>query len=48
MSICIDYDGNIMDEFPWFICWLFASYMLVMCCIMSIYLDMFDEYMNGL
>lgn len=29
MRKCIDYDGDIMVEFPWFICWLLLVYMLV-------------------
>ena len=47
MSICIDYDGDIMAEFSWFICWLFASYMLFIRCILYMDLNMFDEYING-
>lgn len=41
MSICIDYNGDIMVELPWAICWLFVGYMLVMWCILLMTLDMF-------
>jgi len=28
MRICSDCVGDIMVDLPWFLCWLFASYMM--------------------
>ena len=41
MGICRDCVGDIMAKLPWFLCWLFFGYMLVMWCILLIDLDMF-------
>ena len=41
MYILSDYVGDIMVELPWFLCWLFVRYMLVMWCILLMALDMF-------
>ena len=50
MRICSDYVGEIVVEFPWFLCWLFYSYMLVICYVLFMALIVnylvIDGFMN--
>jgi len=41
MNICIDFDGDIMAELSWLICWfvdgLYVGYLLVICWLYVVY-----------
>lgn len=51
MYISSNYVGDIMDEFSWYLCWLFASYVMYITygswhVLMNIW--MFDKWMDQL